>query len=182
MKTKFILLFCLLCVSMMVACRSSKEATVVPPPPVIVTNTDSVRTEYIETIRVDTVTVYVEIPAESAKQIIPDSTSHLETNFALSDAWINPDGTLSHSLFNKPQSIPVDVPVIGKDTQTNNASEKIREVPIDRPVPVYIERDFTRWESFRLEAFWYLVGIALASAIWISRKPLINLLRKCLFK
>ena len=158
------------------ACRT------VPPPPVIVTNTDSVRAEYIETVRVDTVTVYVEIPAESAKQIVRDSTSFLETNFAFSNAWINSDGSLGHSLFNKPQSIPIDVTVIGKDTQTNNTSEKIREVPVDRPVPVYIERDFTKWESFRLGAFWYLVGIALASAIWISRKPLINLLRKCLFK
>lgn len=162
------------------SCRAQKG--IVPTPPVIVTNTDSIMTEYIETVRVDTVTIYVEIPAESAKQIVPDSTSHLETNFALSDAWINSDGTLGHSLFNKPQSIPVDAPVIGKDTQTNNTSEKIREMPIDRPVPVYIERDFTKWESFRLGAFRYLVGIVLASAIWIFRKPLTNLLRKCLFK
>ena len=180
MKTKFSLLFCLLCVSMMVACRSSKEATVVPPPPVIVTNTDSVRTEYIETVRVDTVTVFIEVPAESAKQVVQDSTSHLETNFALSYAWINPDGSLGHSLYNKPQSIPVDVPVIGKDTQTKTESEKIREIPIDRPVPVYVERDFTKWESFRLGAFWYLVGFAFLSALWICRKPLINLIRKML--
>lgn len=157
-------------------CHSSKQ--MLPSTPVIVNNTDSVRTEYIETVRIDTVTVEIKLPAESAKQIVPDSTSHLETNFAESDAWINPDGTLGHSLKNKEQSVPVDVLVPTKSTESNNNSASVREIPVPYEVPVEVERDFTKWESFRLDAFWYLVCIALASAIWILRKPLFSAIRK----
>lgn len=182
MKTKFSLLFCLLCVSMMIACRSSKEVPVVPPPPVILTNTDSVRTEYIETVTIDTLTVFVEVPMESAKEVVPDSTSHLETNYATSDAWINPDGTLGHFLANKEQSIPVDVPVARKDTKTSYTSETVNEVPVPIPYTVPIERNFTKWESFRLGAFWYLFGITFGLFVFVFRKPLVKILRKCFVK
>ena len=62
---------------MLSGCHSSKQ--MLPSTPVIVNNTDSVRIEYIETVRIDTVTIEVPVPMESAKQVVPDSTSHLET-------------------------------------------------------------------------------------------------------
>ena len=56
---------------------------------------DSVRveykTEYAEKIRIDT--VRVPVPAQSAQIQIRDSSSHLETDFAESDARIGTDGT-----------------------------------------------------------------------------------------
>lgn len=163
---------------MLTGCHSSKQ--VLPSTPVIVNNTDSVRTEYIETVRIDTVLVEVPVPMESAKQVVPDSTSHLETSLAESDAWINADGTLGHSINNKEQKLKAEVLVPVKDIQTNNTEASVREVPVPYPEPVYIERDFTKWESFRLEAFWYLVGAVLISLGWILRKPLITAIRKCL--
>ncbi len=159
-------------------CHSSKQ--MLPSPPVIVNNTDSVKTEYIETVRIETVPVDVPVPMESAKQVVPDSTSHLETSFAESDAWINPDGTLGHSIKNKEQNLKAEVKVPVKDTQTNNTAASVREVPVPYPEPVYIERDFSKWETFRIEAFWYLVGAVLISLGWILRKPLITAIRKCL--
>lgn len=172
------LIISLVALLLMSACRSSKQ--MLPSTPVIVTNTDSVRTEYIETVRIDTVLVEVPVPMESAKQVVPDSTSHLETSLAESDAWINPDGSLGHSIKNKEQNLKAEVLVPVKDIQTNNTEASVREVPVPYPEPVYIERDFTKWESFRLGAFWYLVVTVLISLGWILRKPLITVIRKCL--
>lgn len=163
---------------MLSGCHSSKQ--MIPTSPVIVNNTDSVKTEYIETVKIDTVFVEVPVPMESVKQVVPDSTSHLETSLAESDAWINPDGTLGHSIKNKDHDLKAEVLVPVKDTQTNSTEASVREVPVPYPEPVYIERDFTKWESFRLDAFWYLVGLILISLGWILRKPLITAIRKCL--
>lgn len=143
-----ILLFVLLA-----SCRTQAPLTA---DTVQLTNSDSIRTEYIERVVVDTVTVQVHIPRESSTEVVGDSTSHLETNIAESDAWINPDGTLGHSLKNKAQPIAVDVLVPHKSTEKNTTAASIKEVPV--PVQVYIERNFTPWELFRLKAFWYLVG------------------------
>ncbi len=162
---------------MLAGCHSSKQ--MLPSTPVIVNNTDSVRTEYIEIVRIDTVKVEVPVPMESAKQVVPDSTSHLETSLAESDAWLNPDGTLGHSIRNKEQNLKADVMVPVKDTQTNNTEASVREVPVPYPNPMYIERDFTKWEKFRLEAFWYLVVLSAAALVWIFRKPLITAVKKC---
>lgn len=163
---------------MLSGCHSSKQ--ILPSTPVIVNNTDSVRTEYIETVRIDTVRVEIPVPQESAKQVVPDSTSHLETSLAESDAWLNPDGTLGHSIKNKEQNLKADVMVPVKDTQTNNSEVSVREMPVPYPKPVYIERNFTKWEKIRLEAFWYLVGVSLISTIYIFRKPILTTLRKIL--
>lgn len=161
------------------SCHSSKQ--VLPSVPVVVTNTDSVRTEYIETVRIDTVTVEVLVPAESIMQTVPDSTSHLETKFAVSEAWINPNGTLGHRLTNKEMAVPVDVIVPSKDTQTNSIATSIKEVPVPYPEPVYIERNFTWWERLKIGAFWYLLGISLISICWKFRKPILTVIKK-LFK
>ena len=75
---------------------------------------DSIRTEIIEKIIKDTVTVTVEIPAESKERETRDSTSFLETSIAKSTASLKWQGDvpfLFHSLENKPQQIqkPVEV-------------------------------------------------------------------------
>lgn len=174
MKKSFYLFF-LIALLLNSACHTSKNGTIHP---VVVTNTDNNRVEYIEILRIDTITVTIEIPVESVKQIVPDSTSHLETSFAESDAWINPDGTLGHSINNKNLSIPKDVTVPVKDTQTNNTSESIKEIPVPYPEPVYIEREFSRWEKFRLGSFWYMAGIIVVSLGWNFRKPIFGIIKK----
>ncbi|MBD5204531.1 MAG: hypothetical protein HDS82_06680 [Bacteroidales bacterium] len=158
------------------ACKTSKSA--LPSTPVIVTNTDSVRTEYIETVRIDTVVVEVAIPEESLSQVIKDSTSHVETSLAESDAWINVDGTLGHSIRNKPQKMQAEVSVPVKETQSNNTSNSVREIPVPYPEPVYVERSPSTWEMIRLEAFWYLVGMLGIAIVWIFRIPIISAIRK----
>ena len=69
---------------------------------------DSVRIEYREKLVKVPVTVYVEIPAEEKEKVTNDTTSHLETSFAFSDAaivWIDGVAFLNHKLANKPQKI-----------------------------------------------------------------------------
>lgn len=79
---------------------------------------------YIE--RIDTVTVPVPIPAGSAFQVTADSASHLETDIARSDAWLDSLGRLHHTLDNKPGGIPVQIPV--KTIQRDSVTCKTRRV------------------------------------------------------
>lgn len=165
-KGKYIWLVACMAI-MLSACRTTK---VLSPPPVILNNTDSLRVEYIERVRIDTVRVEIPMPKESDRQTVRDSTSHLETSLATSDAWINPDGSLGHLLYNKEGVFSADVLVPSTERQQTSASASVREVPVPYPEPVYIERDFTKWESFRLKAFWYLVVGLGISGFWIFRK------------
>ena len=170
------LIISLLALLLLSACRTAKPSD--PSPPVILTNTDSIRIEYIETVRIDTVTVEIPVPAESSRQVVPDSTSHLETSMAESDAWINPDGTLGHSIKNKDKPIKAVVPVPVKDTQTNKSSQSVKEVPVPYPVdrPVYIAAPLSAWQKFRMHSFWFLTVALAASLIYIFRKPLLRIM------
>lgn len=169
------LIISMLALLLLSACRTAKPE---PSPPVIVTNSDSVRIEYIERVRIDTVTVEIPVPAESSRQVVKDSTSHMETSLAESDAWINPNGTLGHSIKNKDSPIKADVPVPVKDTQTNKSSDKIKEVPVPYPVEkkVFIETPLSAWQKFRIHSFWFLAVALTVSLIYIFRKPLLRLL------
>lgn len=172
---KILCIVTLLALLLLSSCRSAKEAA---QHPVILSNSDSIRTEYIERLRIDTVTVEIPVPAESSKQIVRDSTSHLETSLAFSDAWINPDGTLGHSIHNKGHPIKADVPVPVKDTETNKTSESIREVPVPYPVEkkIYIETQLSTWQKFRIRAFWPCTAALAISLAYIFRRPLLRLL------
>ena len=71
-----------------------------------ITQSDSVKIEYRERIvevpKFDTVTI--DIPIQVAAAVVEDS-SHLETDYAVSDAHLTPLGYLSHTLENKPVSV-----------------------------------------------------------------------------
>lgn len=178
MKTKLTYFFCLLAITILSSCRTSKE-TISSPQPVIITNTDSVRTEYIETVKIDTVVVEVPIPSESVSQVVRDTVSHVETSLAESEAWINEDGTLGHSIRNKPPNIQTEILVPVKETRSNNTENRIKEVPVPYPDPVYIERNPTLSERIKLKLFWYLVGMTGISLVIVFKTPIISIIRKC---
>lgn len=73
----------------LISCRSPQQ-TVIP--------TEKIETKVERVIEVRWDTAYIEVPAQSAEITTPDSVSHLETDFATSDARINPDGTLSFTI------------------------------------------------------------------------------------
>lgn len=67
------LIISMLALLLLSACRTAKPE---PSPPVIVTNSDSVRIEYIERVRIDTVTVEIPVPAESSRQVVKDTQTN----------------------------------------------------------------------------------------------------------
>lgn len=126
---------------------------------------DSVRIETI--VRTERVpdTVFVEVPVERERQTVRDTTSHLETSFAISDARINPDGALFHSLENKPQNrpVPTEKEVIYQD--------KIMYRDRTKTEIVEVERKLTWWQQTKMRGFWVLL-VALA---FVFRKNIVAL-------
>lgn len=108
--------------------------------------------------------VYVELPKEQSQNVLPkEMSSHLETSLAVSDAFVDTLGLLHHSLENKDESLPVHVPVTEHTTTTEQTSQKdsvsVHEDSHDHTE--YVEREFTGWEKFRLDAFWWLIVLCL---------------------
>lgn len=110
---------------------------------------------YIE--RVDTVTVTVPVPRQSASQITADSTSHLETDLARSDAWLDTLGRLHHTLDNKPARIPVQIPV--KTIQRDSVICKTRRVTYT------VERNLTTGQRAMAFAAGTATGITAAAIL-----------------
>ena len=102
------------------------------------TQRDSLYVEYRERIVHDT--VMYEPPQESMYIQTKDTTSHLETSLAESDASIV-DGVLYHSLRNKPQKIPVPIVVTVHDTTVVQGSVRTEIVE----VPAKLTKAQERW-------------------------------------
>lgn len=152
----------LLIALLLTACGTPKKLTT--------TQQDSTRIEIRETVIYVPDTVFVEIPSQTAERTTQDSTSHLENDYALSDARINPDGSLYHDLKTKPQEkpVPIEKPVERKD------SIIYRTQYIDREVTVEVERELSWWEKTQIYGFWGLVVILLI----VYRKKIFALARR----
>lgn len=132
---------------------------------------DSVRVETI--IRTEHIpdTVFIEIPVESERQTVRDTTSHLETSFAVSDARITSDGALFHSLENKTQKKPIltEKEIIYRD------SIVYKDKIVEKVVPV--ERELTKWQKFQIKGFWIILSLFL---IIFFRKNIISIIKRIL--
>lgn len=122
------------------------------------------RTEYVKD------TVYLEIPAQTAERTTTDSTSHLENDYAVSDARINPDGTLYHDLNTKPQEKPfeVEMPVERKDSIVYRYKDRTIYETVE------VERELTWWQKTQMYGFWGLLVIVLI----LFRKELFSLIKR----
>lgn len=125
---------------------------------------DSVRVEIRERLVHDS--VYVEIEKQVEKIVTRDTLSHLENDYAESDAaYIG--GILSHSLSSKPQRIYVPYTVEVHDTAyvETHAETIVQEV-----------NRLTKWQSFSMVLGWILGGllvllVALKAALrYIAKK------------
>ena len=129
---------------------------------------DSVRVETV--VRTERIkdTVFIDIPAERERQTIRDTASHLETSYAISDARINADGSLFHSLANKPQKkpVPTEKEIIYRD------SIVYRDKIVEKSVPV--ERELTWWQQTQIRGFWVAIIIILV----LLRKKIFPLIRR----
>ena len=120
-----------------------------------------IRTEYVSD------TVFVEVPVEVIRQTVRDTTSRLETSFATSDARINPDGSLFHSLENKAQKRPISIEkeVVYRDSIVfrDRETENVIEVP----------RPLTWWQLTQIRGFYMLLALLLI----VCRKQIAALIK-----
>ena len=115
-------------------------------------------------------TVRVRLPAERTEQTVRQDSSHLETSAAVSDARINPDGSLTHSLENKQedQEIPTQRPIEYRDSIVY----RDREVEVEKIVEV--ERKLTWWQQTQIRGFW----VAIIVIVVLLRKKNLPLIRR----
>lgn len=174
------LLIFLLPLLVLTSCHTNKQAVPnIPPAPVVLNNSDSVRVETIIKTEYVPVIVDVPVPQQSVSNIVFETdTSHIETDVAVSDAWITPEGTLFHNLVNKDVKLSGEAYVPQTTTENNNEAVKTKEIPVPQPYPVYVEKSLSKSERFKLSAFWYLVGATLIAGAYIFRKPFLKLVRK----
>lgn len=115
------------------------------------------------------------VPQIVERNVTRDTSSHLENDWAKSDAVIS-DGLLYHSLETKPRDVPV--PVDKEIVYKDSIVFRDREVKVPEPYPVEIPAELTRWQQFRLRAFWPLTLAAVGPWIWKYRSKLLKILRK----
>lgn len=110
---------------------------------------DSVAVVIKESIIYRDTVVFVEVPAEADKAILPDTdTSRLETSLAVSEAWVT-SGKLNHTLKHKPEAkIKKTIPVPEKNTHKDSIAVSEREVI--KEIPVEVEKELTSWQTFRM--------------------------------
>lgn len=137
-------------------------------PPITVYR-DSVRVEVRERIVHDTVPF--EVPIIVEKNVTKDTTSHLENDWAKSDAELK-DGYLWHSLETKGKTVYVPVQVLVHDTLF------VEKESAEKPQEVIVEKPLSWWQKARMRAFWPLLLALLAAAVYLFRKPILSMLRK----
>lgn len=123
-----------------------------PPAPVFTTLHDSTGTHIIESIDITPDTTIFHIPAQKAERDTPRDSSHLENDFAASNAWINADGTLHHDLSTKEQDLDVPFDRVDKKKEVVNTERVEVPVPYPEPYPVEVEvpAKLNKWQVFRM--------------------------------
>lgn len=139
------------------SCRTGRQV-------VVVEARDSVRVEErVREIKV-TDTLFVEVPAQSAERTTADSTSHLENDYAVSDARVNPDGSLSHSLETKPRT----------DTLTQELSVQAKDSIIyrEKVVPkIYpVEKELNWFVRMRIWLGNVMLVLISGTVIWLAAR------------
>lgn len=128
-----------------------------------------VRTERIEHID----TVYIELPRQVERIVTQDTTSHLENDYAVSEARVEA-GMLHHTLETKAAKIPVPVKstIEKKDSITTTSKTEVEKEK------VYVEKELTAWQRFKMRGFWVLAAAVAAIGFWKFRRPILGLLTK----
>ena len=148
----------------------------------VIQQKDSSNTE----VRVDKVieylidTVYIKIPAQMAERTTQDSASHLENNYATSDARINQDGTLYHDLKTKPQDIASEFqkPVERNDSIRTEYKTKTEYITlIDKKE---VEKELTWWQHTCIKWFPWSLILLIITIGYILRNPILKITKRLL--
>lgn len=137
------------------SCRTGRQV-------VVVEARDSVRVEerlrYVRVVD----TLFMEVPPQSAERTTADSMSHLENDYAVSDARIMADGTLFHSLETKPRT----------DTLAREVGVQVRDSIVYRekvvPQPVPIEKPMGWFTQMRLWLGNLMLALIAGAVAWAA--------------
>ena len=138
------------------SCRTGKV--------VVVEAKDSIRIE--ERLRYVPVVdpFFMEVPPQSSERTTADSTSHLENDYAVSDARIMIDGSLYHSLETKPRT----------DTLTQELSVQAKDSIIyrEKVVPkIYpVEKELNRFTQMRIWLGNIMLVLISGAVIWLAAR------------
>lgn len=135
---------------------------------VVVEARDSVRVE--ERVRYVPVvdTFFMEVPPQSAERTTADSTSHLENDYAVSDALIMADGSLYHSLETKART-----DTLSKELTVQAKDSIIYRYKLDTKV-VTVEKKLNWFENMRLWIGNVILALAGLSVLYVIMKFLIR--------
>lgn len=141
------MLFIALCVS----CGPARHTSV----------SDSTRVEVREVTRYIKDTMYLELPVITERIVTQDTTSHLENDYAVSEASVS-GGYLSHSLATKPARTPVETEVREVVRDSIVFRDKLVEVPVE------VEKPLSRWQRTLLTLGRTLLAMLCAAALWLG--------------
>ncbi len=153
--TVAIFLFIAIVMLLFSSCRTGQQI-------VVVEGKDSIRIEErIREIKI-TDTLFIAVPPQSAERTTADSTSHLENDYAVSDARIMADGSLYHSLETKARTdtLTGEVSVQAKDSIIYRYKLNTKVVPV--------EKGLSDWQKIQIRGFW--IFLILTSGYIIIRK------------
>ena len=126
---------------------------------------ERVRVEYREILKTDTVTI--QLPPEHV-QVVRQDSSYLETSLAASNARIQSDGTIYHTLWNKPFTPKIEVKYKDRETIRDSIVYQTEEVPY------FVEKELNWWQSIRMK----VGGISIFGLLGILAYYVYKIVRK----
>ena len=132
--------------------------------------TDSTKVEVRTETVIEKDTVYVELPRVVERVAVQDTTSHLENEFALSDAHIS-GGVLKHSLETKPVKMPavVDKQIVYRDSIVFR--ERVQTQTVE------VEKKLTGWQQAKLRVGGFCFFAVILIGLYFIITFLLNLKR-----
>ena len=132
--------------------------------------TDSTKVEVRTETVIEKDTVYVELPRVVERVAVQDTTSHLENEFALSDARIS-GGVLKHSLETKPVKMPavVDKQIVYRDSVVFR--DRVQTVTVE------VEKKLTGWQQAKLRVGGFCFFAVILIGLYFIITFLLNLKR-----
>ncbi len=151
------------CLPLLFLALASACSTVRPLP-----TTDSTKVEVRTETVIEKDTVFVELPRVVERVAVQDTTSHLENEFALSDARIS-GGVLKHSLETKPVKMPavVDKEIVYRDSLIYR--DRVQTVTVE------VERKLTGWQQAKLRVGGFCFFAVILIGLYFLISQFINL-------
>ena len=135
---------------------------------VVVEARDSVRVEERTREVKVTDTLFIEVPRQAAERTTADSSSHLENDYAMSDARILADGTLYHSLETKPRT----------DTLAREVGVQVRDSIVYRekvvPQVVSVEKELNWFAQLRLWLGNVMLALISGAVAWAAARLILK--------